>query len=415
MQLTELQIGLIALGVAGIGAVVGYNMWQEKRHRQTAERALGETHADVLIDPPDAPPRRLEPTLDFDLSDDAAPMSDPSATQPVRRDMQEPMLADESVTDMTEPLKPVAGSLADAERTVAQWATDVPTDVSTDVPTNAPPEPMADGWADRQVEELITIEFEAPVAATEFQRTWNDLTQTLAVTMRLRGRDEHAGRWLPLTAQTAGALSKVELAVQLADRRGALSDASVSALAHALQGVADRFLAVVHFPDVRELLGRARELDSFAASVDVQIGLNLVAGESLISGTKLRGLAEAQGFTLSGGQFHARDDVGNTLYTLCSLDAEQFSADTMKALQTQGVTLLLDVPTVADGARQFDRMVMVAEQFAHTLGARVVDDNRQPLSPASLALIRGKVAEFQGRMIQFGIKPGSESANRLFS
>lgn len=406
MQLTELQIGLIALGVAGIGAVVGYNMWQEKRHRQTAERALGETHADVLIDPPDAPPRRLEPTLDFDLSDDSAPMSDPSATQPVRRDEQSPMLADEPVTDITEPLTSFA-----ADQTVAGWTDAAPAAAAIDERAGA----AVDGWADAQVEELITIEFEAPVAATEFQRTWNDLTQTLAVTMRLRGRDEHAGRWLPLTAQTAGALSKVELAVQLADRRGALSEASVSALAHALQGVADRFLAVVHFPDVRELLGRARELDSFAASVDVQIGLNLVAGESLISGTKLRGLAEAQGFTLSGGQFHARDDVGNTLYTLCSLDAEQFSADTMKALQTQGVTLLLDVPTVADGARQFDRMVMVAEQFAHTLGARVVDDNRQPLSPASLALIRGKVAEFQARMVQFGIKPGSESANRLFS
>ncbi|MCQ9379491.1 cell division protein ZipA C-terminal FtsZ-binding domain-containing protein [Methyloversatilis sp. XJ19-49] len=406
MQLTELQIGLIALGVAGIGAVVGYNMWQEKRHRQTAERALGETHADVLIDPPDAPPRRLEPTLDFDLSDDAAPMSDPSATQPVRRDEPAPMLADEPVTDITEPLTSFA-----AEQTVAGWTDAAPAAAAIDERAGA----AVDGWADAQVEELITIEFEAPVAATEFQRTWNDLTQTLAVTMRLRGRDEHAGRWLPLTAQTAGALSKVELAVQLADRRGALSEASVSALAHALQGVADRFLAVVHFPDVRELLGRARELDSFAASVDVQIGLNLVAGESLISGTKLRGLAEAQGFTLSGGQFHARDDVGNTLYTLCSLDAEQFSADTMKALQTQGVTLLLDVPTVADGARQFDRMVMVAEQFAHTLGAKVVDDNRQPLSPASLALIRGKVAEFQARMVQFGIKPGSESANRLFS
>ncbi|MBL8477104.1 MAG: cell division protein ZipA C-terminal FtsZ-binding domain-containing protein [Methyloversatilis sp.] len=406
MQLTELQIGLIALGVAGIGAVVGYNMWQEKRHRQTAERALGETHADVLIDPPDAPPRRLEPTLDFDLSDDAAPASDPSATQPLRRDVQEPVLADDPVTDITEPLTSFA-----ADQTVAGWTDAAPATAAIDERAGA----AVDGWADAQVEELITIEFEAPVAATEFQRTWNDLTQTLAVTMRLRGRDEHAGRWLPLTAQTAGALSKVELAVQLADRRGALSEASVSALAHALQGVADRFLAVVHFPDVRELLGRARELDSFAASVDVQIGLNLVAGESLISGTKLRGLAEAQGFTLSGGQFHARDDVGNTLYTLCSLDAEQFSADTMKALQTQGVTLLLDVPTVTDGARQFDRMVMVAEQFAHTLGARVVDDNRQPLSPASLALIRGKVAEFQGRMIQFGIKPGSESANRLFS
>ena len=80
-----------------------------------------------------------------------------------------------------------------------------------------------------------------------------------------------------------------------------------------------------------------------------------------------------------------------------------------------GLTLLLDVPTVADGARNFDRMVTLAEQFAHALGARVVDDNRQPLSPASLGVIRGKIAEFQTRMTQFGVAPGSASARRLFS
>jgi FtsZ-interacting cell division protein ZipA len=210
-------------------------------------------------------------------------------------------------------------------------------------------------------------------------------------------------------------LSRVELAIQLADRRGPLSEASLSALAHALQGLADRFLAVVHFPDARELLGRARELDSFAASVDVQIGLNLVAGDTPISGTKLRGLAEAQGFVLGDGLFHARDDAGATLYTLGNLDAAQFAPETMKTLHTQGVTLLLDVPTVADGARQFDRMVALAEQFAHALGAKVVDDNRHPLSVASLTVIRGKIAEFQGRMDSFGIAPGSDSARRLFS
>jgi FtsZ-interacting cell division protein ZipA len=374
MQLTELQIGLIALGVAGIAAVVGYNMWQERRHRQTAERALGEARPDVLIDPPDSNASRVEPTLDFDLSEDA---------------------------DVPQPATPVIDAAGDAE----------PSLVGNEAAADAP----GDGWSDSRVEDLIVIEFEAPVAATEFQRAWSELAHSVDAALRLRGRDDQAGRWLALTPNTAGALSKVELAVQLADRRGALSESSVSALAHALQGVADRFLAVVHFPDVRELLGRARELDGFAASVDVQIGLNLVAGESLISGTKLRGLAEAQGFTLIDGQFHARDDAGSTLYTLGSLDAAQFSADTMKSLQTQGVTLLLDVPTVADGARQFDRMVAVAEQFAHALGAKVVDDNRQPLSPASLSVIRAKVAEFQTRMAAFGIKPGSEAARRLFS
>ncbi len=377
MQLTELQIGLIALGVAGIAAVVGYNMWQERRHRRTAERALGEARPDVLIDPPGGSAQRVEPTLDFDLSEESdAGLSGPGEAEPQFS----------------------GGAGADLQAIVAE----VP-DVATD------------GWADDRVEQVVSVEFEAPVSASEFLRAWNELTKSVDAVLRLRGRDERAGRWLALLPETAGILSKVELAIQLADRRGALPESAVSTLAHALQGVADRFLAVVHFPDVRELLGRARELDSFAASVDVQIGLNLVAGESPLSGSKLRGLAEAQGFVLDGGQFHARDDAGSTLYTLSSLDAEQFSADTMKSLQTHGVTLLLDVPTVAEGSRQFDRMVTVAEQLAQTLGARVVDDNRHPLSAQSLAVIRSKIAEFQGRMVRFGIQPGSDAARRLFS
>lgn len=378
MQLTELQIGLIALGVAGVGAVVGYNMWQERRHRQTAERALGESRHDVLIDapyvPPHAPAERVEPTLDFDLSETMDDIPPPAAAEP-------------------------AFTAEPAGEALVAAAVD-------EAPGN---------WADDRVEQRVVIDLEAPVAATEFLRAWSELTQSVDVALRLRGRDEQAARWLALTPDTAGMLSRVELAIQLADRRGPLSEASLSALAHALQGLADRFLAVVHFPDARELLGRARELDSFAASVDVQIGLNLVAGDTPISGTKLRGLAEAQGFVLGDGLFHAHDDAGATLYTLGNLDAAQFAPETMKTLHTQGVTLLLDVPTVADGARQFDRMVALAEQFAHALGAKVVDDNRHPLSVASLTVIRGKIAEFQGRMDSFGIAPGSDSARRLFS
>ena len=392
MQLTELQMGLIALGVVGVGAVIGYNLWQERLHRRTAERALGDAQPDVLIDPLHQPSRRVEPTLDFDLGSDLG--SSPASDTPVEPAIDLP--TDERMS-------------AAADDTVQLAPQREP------VLKAAPADDAAPAWADAKVEEVIVVELEAPIAATEFQRAWSELTRQVDTGLRLRGRDEQAGRWLELTPETAGNLSRIEMAVQLADRRGPLSEASLSALAHALQAVADRFLAVVHFPDARDLLGRARELDSFAASVDVQIGINLVAGESPISGTKLRGLAEAQGFALDNGLFRARDDAGATLYTLGNLDAAEFIAETMKNLQTPGVTLLLDVPTVADGARNFDRMVTMAEQFAHALGARVVDDNRQPLSPASLGVIRSKIAEFQTRMTQFGVAPGSASARRLFS
>ena len=48
--MTELQLGLIGLGVAAICAVVIYNKWQERKHRALAERVLGTPSADVLLD-----------------------------------------------------------------------------------------------------------------------------------------------------------------------------------------------------------------------------------------------------------------------------------------------------------------------------------------------------------------------------
>jgi hypothetical protein len=58
--MTELQIGLVLIGVLAVVAVVVYNWLQERRARRAAERAFGGRHSDVLLDEPHA---RREPTL----------------------------------------------------------------------------------------------------------------------------------------------------------------------------------------------------------------------------------------------------------------------------------------------------------------------------------------------------------------
>ena len=58
--MSDLQLGLIAVGVAVVAGIVAYNALQERRARRTAERAFVGTHADVLLEP-DA---RREPRLD---------------------------------------------------------------------------------------------------------------------------------------------------------------------------------------------------------------------------------------------------------------------------------------------------------------------------------------------------------------
>ena len=48
--MTELQTGLIGLGVAAVVGVAAYNKWQEYRHRKLAEQVLNNHHADILLD-----------------------------------------------------------------------------------------------------------------------------------------------------------------------------------------------------------------------------------------------------------------------------------------------------------------------------------------------------------------------------
>jgi hypothetical protein len=58
--MTDLQIGLLALGVAAVAGVVIYNRLQERTVRREAERSFGSSHSDVLLDSSD---ERREPVL----------------------------------------------------------------------------------------------------------------------------------------------------------------------------------------------------------------------------------------------------------------------------------------------------------------------------------------------------------------
>lgn len=48
--MSDLQIGLLAVGVLVVGGILAYNAVQERRARRTAERAFRSAHADVLMD-----------------------------------------------------------------------------------------------------------------------------------------------------------------------------------------------------------------------------------------------------------------------------------------------------------------------------------------------------------------------------
>ena len=366
---SELQIGLIGAGVAGFIAIVAYNKWQERKHRKQAEEAFRSDHRDVLLEPGEGPRAEGASARREPVADDVAPAS-AAPSRPYRDPAPKRVLPDY-------------------------------------------PEAL-----DVRADCIIRVEAIEPLDASRLWAAQQDALDGLSKAVRWFGFDDSGNLWHRLTPHSAGSYHWFCVALQLVDRQGSIGEGDYIRFSGGVQRVAEQFLAVpAGLPARSEVLGNATELDRFCADVDVQIGINVVSANGQpFHGTKIRGLAEAEGLVLRGdGCFHACDEEGNTLYTLCNLEPTLFTSDGMRGLQTNGVTLVIDVPRVANGGVVFERMMQFAGHLGNTLGGVVVDDNRAPFGPEASALIRTQIQQFQEHMAEQRIPAGGSLARRLFS
>ena len=378
--MSDLQLSLIGFGIALVGAVFAYNKWQERKHRKLAERVFRGDHPDVLLGK-----RQPKP----------AAVSEAAAAE---ADRIEPAIQNSPQDGMAD-----AHSLPVAES---------PEDFPEQPTTAEPPQALADPAIDC----VVRFESAEAIGGPYLWQAQQQAFAKLGKPVIWSGVNERSGAWELLSAHGAGDYRRLRAALQVADRRGPLSDSDLTLFLNGVQRLADEFLAVADVPSRNEVLARAAEIDRFCAGVDIQIGVNVVATGAPFPGTKLRGLAEAAGMMLQGdGMFHAADDEGATLFTLSNLEALPFAAEEMKSFATHGVTFTLDVPRVAAGPRTYDRMISLAKQFAISLGGTLVDDNRAPLPDSALALIHDKVVEIEQRMASQGLVAGGTQALRLFS
>lgn len=356
----------MGLGVIAIVGLLGYNAWQERRARKAAEKAFRSAHHDVLLDGdvpeavPPAPGGRLEPELR-----EASPVSPvpPNKSQVMRA--QEPTLE----------------------------------------------------WEAQAIDCAVSIEAPAGLSAAALFEAQHNLLAGVSRRLAWYGWDESANRWFRIDARSPGNLNRVFVTMQLADRRGAVTESELVRFYEQVQLLCDQFLAVPRLPSRPEVLARAAEIDQFCADVDIQIAVNVVAKDSgAFPGTKIRGVAEAAGLVLGGdGCYHARDEAGRPLYVLANQEGAPFSVDKLRQLHTMGLTLVLDVPRAPGPTHVFDRMVAFARQLAESLGGVMVDDNRAVLTDRSIGLIRGQVAHFDQQMERHNIPAGSDVAQRLFA
>lgn len=360
--MSDLQIGLLMLGVLVVAGVVAFNWYQERQFRRRAEQAFAGKHDDILF-------ARNSPVAAV-----AAPP--PDAHEEVRI---EPRMDARGADGL-------GGGL-----------------------------PLHSGLPQPEIDYIVEIRAGEIIPAEQLAQLRRTLA-TLGRIINFSGFDFRSKSWQPLALDGARYTS-VRAALQLVDRSGPVNGEHLQRFGDAVRTAAREMAAIAELPEFAPALAQAADLYRFCEDVDVMVGLNVIARTGQVfHGTKIRALAEAAGLHLQpGGVFHCLDEQGGALFSLDNQEPEPFLIDKIRSLTTPGITFLLDVPRVSDGLRAFDRMVAMSRSFADSLDGMLADDNRVPLNDAGLDKIRAQLRAMYGAMEQRGIHAGSPLALRLFS
>jgi FtsZ-interacting cell division protein ZipA len=414
---TSLQYSLIALGVGLVAAMFLYNMLQERRSRKQAERIFGLHQKDTAqrqdpvlpdevslrnVEPPDyLAETRIEPHIHLTDEDEGLEPDDwhPQAIAAEASPQPEP-----EPRFVAPPVEPAAVPPSRQEPAPAE-----PSRTSPPARTGVEPEGPLDG----AIEYVARLRYAQPTALVF--ATLLDSLRRISKPIRLFGRRED-GAWEPVLAHASRPYDTVELSLLLADRSGPLSEVQIDTFCRRLYEFATEHGGAVSCQDKAVALEQARILDSFCAEVDMLIGLNVVSSSGLdFSSQAIYELAVAAGLTQGGdGTYGLRDGLGRTMFTLATYN-EMLGGGGESMQGTQGLSLLFDVPRVADGLAAFDRMAGLGFELAARLGGQLVDDGGRPVSRESLTKDRQRLEMIYARMAQLGIPAGGERALRLFA
>jgi hypothetical protein len=273
-------------------------------------------------------------------------------------------------------------------------------------PVNAAPAETPRFAIDPRIDCVITLRFESPIKGSEIISEVSDWPRFDAhwIYEGLRA-DDHEGGWEPIDRDASYA--ELQLAIQLASRKGPIGVLELSDFCSRSQALADVLGAQIDMPSVSTMIENAKELDAIAAESDIQLSINVAFDGKAKTRAELDGLMQERRFDLSKNNrsyvFYSNNQV---LFVSNGLDPDQPIA---------GISLLLEVPLVAQEQMGFERMLAEGVALAESMQGRIVDDNGVNLTENAVIAIRQHLDSLYSRLEQSGIAAGSATAARLFS
>ena len=275
------------------------------------------------------------------------------------------------------------------------------------LPSDSAPEAFA---IDPRIDCVITLRFDEGISGAEILEEMNKWTnEPVTITARwicegLNADVNAAEDWEVLRPEAS--YSELQLAIQLASRRGPIGVLELSDFCSRAQALAETLGSQIDMPSVNTMLDSAKELDAMAAESDIQLSINVLFDEAY-PWANFDTLMRQRGFQLSrNGRVYEFFSNGATIFNSTELDPNK---------PVKQVTLLLEVPLVAQEERGFERMLGEGVEIAQAAHGRLVDDNGINLTEAAVISIRQHLDVLYANLEKSGIPAGSSTASRLFS
>jgi len=269
---------------------------------------------------------------------------------------------------------------------------------------------------DALIDALAQVAVDGPVSGEAAMAALPPTRRAGSKPFAIEGRNEATGEWeTPRAGQRYVAF---QCGVQLANRSGALNDIEFSEFVVKAQAFADAINGAAEFPEMRDEVARARELDQFAGSHDAQLSFTLRARNAAWSPGYVHQNAARVGFVagaMPGRLVLPAQQPGRPAVLGLAFSTQAALAEDPSHSAIREVTLSLDVPQVPRSEQPFVRMRDAAIALAAAMDGLITDDDGRVIPVEALDRIGADLEHLYDTLDARDLSAGSDQARRLFS
>ncbi len=268
---------------------------------------------------------------------------------------------------------------------------------------------------DALIDAIVPLALEAPVDGAGVLGHLPASRRAGSKPFYVEGLDTESGEWEPPTAGRR--YGELQAGVQMASRSGALNEIEYSEFVQKVQAFAEAVGAMPDFPDMLDVVARARELDGLTGPLDMQLSVTLRSNSVAWSVGYLQQIAARHGFvpgSVPGRLVLPAAEEGAPPVLVLSFDPQAALAEDPQQAAVRDCALTLDVPQTPESAEPFPAWHRVATELADDIDATTVDDQGNPVTLHAFAAIGREVDSLYRQLEKLDLAAGSPAARRLF-